>query len=293
MEERQTQIREGAGLEESRLNVEFIDWLRKWSSPILIAIALLALAYVGFQKLQAARIGKVNTAFREYTAVADSNAPSPESLKGVAEQYGAIRGIGVMARLEAADAYMAAIRTGVRPGAAVEADGSVKDAGDLLAAEDRTRILGEAEALYRAIADESASKPAMLVHRVSALYGLAAVAESRDDLAAAKGFYEKIVAEGEPAGFVTHVKIARDRIAGLDALPGRPALPAEAEVPPLPWAELPPAPIELPIGPPAIEPLPEQPPQPSDQPAEAPAEGEQPADQPGEQPPADPPGQPK
>ena len=43
MEERQTQIREGAGLEESKLNVEFIDWLQRWSTPILLLVAGAAL----------------------------------------------------------------------------------------------------------------------------------------------------------------------------------------------------------------------------------------------------------
>ena len=40
MDERQTQIRQGAGLEESRINTEFLDFLNKWSSPVLIVIGL-------------------------------------------------------------------------------------------------------------------------------------------------------------------------------------------------------------------------------------------------------------
>src|SRR5262249_19526881 len=79
-EERQTQIREGAGLEESKLNVEFIDWLQKWSTPILLLIALTALGILGYKKWEKAKLDEVDRGFGELTAAADIPAPNPESL---------------------------------------------------------------------------------------------------------------------------------------------------------------------------------------------------------------------
>ena len=47
MDERQTQIREAAGLDESRLNTEFVEFLRKWGPIALGVLAVAALAFVG------------------------------------------------------------------------------------------------------------------------------------------------------------------------------------------------------------------------------------------------------
>jgi hypothetical protein len=42
MDERQTQIRERAGLEEARYNQDFIEFLRRFGTPILMVAAVIA-----------------------------------------------------------------------------------------------------------------------------------------------------------------------------------------------------------------------------------------------------------
>src|ERR1044071_6876732 len=105
MEERQTQIKEGAGLEESKLNVEFIDWLQRWSTPILMVIAVVAVGFWGYRKWEQAKRAEVDRAFSEFTAAAEVGTPNPTSLIGIAEQYKGIRAVPLLAQLKAADVY--------------------------------------------------------------------------------------------------------------------------------------------------------------------------------------------
>src|SRR5262245_6692809 len=163
MDERQTQIREGAGLEESKLNVEFIDWLQKWSTPILMVVAVVALGVVVYKRWQKAKLDEVDRGFGELTSAIDSGTPNPESLKAIAEQYEGVRAIPVLARLEAADEYLRSVRTGMKAGAKVEADGKIP-AEDVLTDEDRTRYLGQAETLYRSVLDKSVAGSATAIH---------------------------------------------------------------------------------------------------------------------------------
>ena len=46
LDRRTRQITEGAGLEESRLNQDFVEFLKKWSTPLLLVIVAAVAAYV-------------------------------------------------------------------------------------------------------------------------------------------------------------------------------------------------------------------------------------------------------
>jgi len=177
MDERQAQIREGAGLEESKLNVEFIDWLRRWSTPMLMVVALAALGFVAYQKWEQAKLAKVDRAFGELDGALATGNPSPESLKAIAQTYEGVRGVPIMARLTAADLYLGTVRTGVKPGTPIKQDGTVDEA-DKLSDDDRAKNLDEAERLYKAVLDQTAGDNGQAIHAMSAAYGLAAVAES-------------------------------------------------------------------------------------------------------------------
>lgn len=247
MDQRQTQIREGAGLEESRLNVEFIDLLRKWSSPVLMVAAVLAFGYWGWQKYQEVKLNKLNTAFSQLEAASAGNDPSPDSLKGVATEYGTVRAVGTLARLQAADVYLRAVRLGVKVGAQPEADANglpqIK-ADDLLTDEDRVRYLGDAEALYQQVVTDTQAKPGMnALHTIDACYGLAAIAESRGDMAQAKAQYEKVIAAAQKAGLEAQAVVAKSRIDGLEALKTIPKVYNAAELPKPPAPPAPPVPV--------------------------------------------------
>lgn len=274
MDQRQTQIREGAGLEESRLNVEFIDLLRKWSSPVLMVAAVLAFGYWGWQKYQEVQLNKLNTAFSQLEAAGAGNDPSPDSLKGVASEYGTVRAVGTLARLQAADVYLRAVRLGVKVGAQPQFDASGQaeiKPEDLLTDEDRVRYLGDAESLYQQVVTDTQAKPGMnALHTIDAYYGLAAIAESRGDMAQAKAQYEKVIASAQKAGLEAQAVVAKSRIDGLEALKTVPKVYNAADLPKPP---APPAPV-VPEGE-----------------APAPGDGQAPAPEGGDAPPGD--GQPQ
>lgn len=295
MDDRQRQIRESAGLEEGRLNQDFIDWLRKWSTPILVVVAIGAVAYWGYERWERSKVAEVNQAFQEFEQAGSSENPSPESLMRVAEEFDGVRSVAPMARLQAADAYLQAVRVGVKPGSALNPDGTLAAPEDALTPEDRTRYLDEAAGLYQRVADSTGSNPAKALLTLEATYGLAAVAESREAYDEAQRHYERIIELADRAQFPTHAQIARDRIAALPSLAQLPTLYALSDLPPLPQPVQPQMPTLQPLeGPPPgvvipeagttfgpelppLDPVPETPDAPPGEEAPAPAPGDEPA----------------
>lgn len=242
MDDRQRQIREGAGQLESRLNQEFIEFLQKWSMPLLIVIALGAVGYAGWTRYKKAEIEKVNVAFQELESVTNSANPSPQSLTRVADEYESVRGVPHLARLAAADANLKAVRLGVKPGSESKPDGSLASPTDALTEQDTVQYLSQAAQLYQRVADDTSGKPGMVMLRVSALYGLAAVAESRKLPDEAQKSYEQIVSLTDGGPYEAHAKVARERIASLKDLDQNIKLYSKSELPeppPLPALESP------------------------------------------------------
>jgi hypothetical protein len=250
-----SQIRVGAGLEESRLNQDFLDFLRKWSTPILFVAALAALGFVGWQKYTQHKLDSLDKAFRELEDVSSTATPSPDSLAAVARQYAGVAAVSAIANNRAADSLMFSLQTGLKAGAKLNADGSPEIAGDLLSDADRATVLTQAAEHYQHALDDSSSKPAQRPLTYGALFGLATVAESRGDLDAARGYYDRIIAlvdadppitldEGKPAQkpFAMHAAVARKRIESLGELRAPLALVSEAQLPKLPPLPEPPAP---------------------------------------------------
>lgn len=241
MDQRQTQIREGAGLEESKLNVEFIEWLQRWSTPLLTLAAVAALAWVLYQRVEKAQLAKVDKAFAEYETAA--MAGSPESLKAVADEYDRVRAVPQLSRLAAGDIYLQAARRGLRPGAGPKQDGSI-DPADMLDDKGRDDMLGSAGALYQQVLTKTAADEHEAVHALSAAFGLAAVAESRGDTEGARKAYEQAASIAEKAGYAAQAETARKRIEDLPRL-GTPKLLSKTELPTPPSPPPPPAPPAL------------------------------------------------
>jgi len=298
MDDRQRQIREGAGLAESRLNEEFIEFLQKWSMPILVVIALLAVGYAVYGKVHKARVEKVDLAFQEYEAAAETANPNPESLVRIAEQYDSVRAVPVMARVAAADSHLRIVRSGLKPGAQLKPDASLNSPDDALNDAERELNLNRAGNLYQSVLDDALRDGGQKIYAVIAQYGLASVAECRRDIDAAKSHYDKIVAMCTDGEFAVHAIIARERIDSLPALAkdlrlyhiadlAPPEAPPAAASPPVPLDDAlkagdgvrapDPAPAALPTGAEApadpASPAPAQPPQdPAATPPEKPGE---------------------
>ncbi|MBX3376979.1 MAG: hypothetical protein KF678_08250 [Phycisphaeraceae bacterium] len=230
MDDRQTQIREGAGLTESKLNVEFIDWLRKWSTPILGLIAVVALGIVLMNRLERSRAAALDRAFEELETAARSATPNPETLKAVAAENAGIRAVPILAEMEAADLYLRSTRLGLRLGAKPKDDGTFPTE-ELLTPEQRDANLAEADRLYRKVLDATASDKKKAVHALGAAFGVAAVAEARGNLDAAKQAYERAASIAESAGLKGQVAVAKSRIENLGKLAEAPKLLAQADLP--------------------------------------------------------------
>src|SRR4030095_8368081 len=103
------QIREGAGLAESRLSQDTTDLLTKWGWPLLMVLALAALAYSGYNYLKTRRADRIDTAFVQLASAQQSQ--SPDALLGVATDFPDVGAVPHLARLDAADIHLRAART--------------------------------------------------------------------------------------------------------------------------------------------------------------------------------------
>lgn len=303
-DDRTSQIREGAGLEESRLSQDTIDLLSKWGWPLLMILALIGAGYAGLNYLHRKHDERVDTAHVQLRSAEQSQ--SPDALVGVATDFSDVGAVPHIARLEAADIHLHAARTRLAPGAQLNADGTpiidpkaprnadgtLKD-DPVLNDDQRKAQLDAAARLYKQVADETQGKPAMATQTFSALLGLAAVAECRADFDAAKGFYTRAIDTAKAASFPDLAAAAKARLDSVDSLKTVPRVYAAGElfgaIKPAPPPPVP-APIKIePVAPPAGAPGTPAPATPdTSNPTAPPAPAEpKPADPP---PPATPPG---
>lgn len=261
MDERQSQIKEGAGLDESRLNTDFVDFLKKWSTPALLVVAAIVVGMFALRKFEERREAHIDAAFAQYEAAASPQptgdpdtaqltswvAVSPFTLQGVADEYSDVRGARWLARLAAADTYLTAVRAGVTLGATVRADGTVAEPEqDLLTPEGRDDYLEQARSLYRSVLQDTENDEGATLHTLRALFGIAAVQESDGELEGAEETLNRAATLAAARGFPTLARLAEGRISTLDQLADPVTLVARDVLPELPWEQEPeaPAPIE-------------------------------------------------
>ncbi|MBX3364551.1 MAG: hypothetical protein KF866_07280 [Phycisphaeraceae bacterium] len=236
MDERQRQIREGAGLEESKLNVEFIDWLKKWGPYFLITLAVVVLVWRGTEFLKQRRQQTVDKAFIEYRQLTEALLftgelnTSPESFIQFAEAHKRTPGLASEASLEAARIFMRAVSVGVEPGARMQADGSYAET-DLLTDARREQLVGRARDLYAIVLEATEGKIGMDLLAVQAAFGLAAAGEALERWDEASGWYDRAIAIADAARFIELSALASERKEGLAKLKSLPRLYAQAELP--------------------------------------------------------------
>jgi hypothetical protein len=294
MDKRHFEIREGAGLEESRLNYEFIDFLKKWSTPVLMVVAAIALGYAGWQRYTKAQAATVANAFKDLNAASGSyrmdrvnpqlvnptsaGDANPDVLRRVADDYPKVKGVATLAKLQAADAYLRAVRVGAKPGATFNNKGELTNPDDALKPADVTAYLDNAESLYREILTTSQATRGQILMQINSLYGLAAVAESRGKFDDAKASYAKLIELCDGGPFAAQAEVARKRTASIDNLKTLPTLTSSTEFPRIEGFD---APLAPPIPAPSATPTEPAPPP---EPAPAPAPGNQPPQEPVKEP---------
>jgi hypothetical protein len=210
-------------LTESRVNEDFVLWLKESGPTYLLVILIAVGVFIGVQRWKSS---KQTANINAWQAL--SGASTPNSLKDVIEQYGDIDQIGNFARIRAADEYLGYVQTGVKPGTAMpeidplkpedpnQANTPIVPEDEPITAEDRTRFLAEAERLYEGVVESDDQSRGIAIHVVNALFGLAAVAECRGDAETARQWYER-AAERADGVLPGHAGIARERLADVDS----------------------------------------------------------------------------
>ncbi|MFI4915241.1 MAG: tol-pal system YbgF family protein [Phycisphaerales bacterium JB060] len=226
MDERQGQMKDKAGLEDSRINEEFRDFLVKWGPRALIVVALVALAFSGRRWLNQKADERTDEAFVQLSLATSSDTTSPDTLLSLARQYDDIGAVAHVARMAAGEAYLAAVRRGVVIGAQPGPTGEYPEE-ELLDDELRTSYLGQARQAFQQVVD---AEPAD-IHLVRAHMGLAAVAEAMGELDRARTHYQRAAELDRQAGYGAMAELAEARLNSLDALTEPVALPASAALP--------------------------------------------------------------
>jgi len=215
-------LKEGAGLEESRLNADFIEFLRKWGTPVLMVIAVLAGGYFLYGRYQLSRDAAMAAAFAELDAAIVSRNPS--SLIRVAEEQSGRAAVPLMARLAAADLYLDASRTGIPAGIQLDATGKLPEGTVFLTADEQKAQLDKAATEYEAVLRAAGRDDGKAIHAVGALFGLASVAESRGEMDQAKERYTALIELAKRVGFTREAAAAEKRIETLPTLAEMPRI---------------------------------------------------------------------
>jgi hypothetical protein len=224
VDERLKQIRE-TSLTESRLNQDFLDWLKTKGPSYLLAVLIGVCVYLGVLKWKQYRTTRVEQAWSDLYSTS-----LPSSLEDLAEKYADVPGLAPQATLRAADALLLA----------VQADRQLGSGGDqpplALSDEERQQYLDRARRLYQSLVDADDESLGATLRVSSAMQGLAAVAESQSDATAAKRWYEKAAARAEKC-YPDLARRLRDRAASVDEYAGPVVLPAQASLPTPPKKE--------------------------------------------------------
>ncbi len=238
MDDRQTEIRQGEGLNDSRVNQDFVDFLNKWSSPVLMVLAVAALSWAGMQWLENKKIEKVNRAFGDLEAAMAGGSPSPASLRTLATEYAGVRAVPELALLQTTDLYLNAFVRGIEPGAQIDSvTGQPLDENDLLDETQRSAYLEQAGQLAQEVIDLTDGNEGKAILAVQAMVRLAAVKEGKRDFDGAKSMYTKAAERARDAGFVTLAAFADQRAEGVDAIGDVSPLPSQDDLVALPGEE--------------------------------------------------------
>lgn len=239
MDERQTQIRQGAGLEESRINTDLIDFLNKWSSPVLIVIGLIGLGWAGLRYMERARVAKIDNAYAAYEGAMAGGSPAPASLRNIAEEFGGVGSVAEMALLRTVDVYLRAAISGIEPGAELDSlTGRPANPDDVLDEARAQSYLTQARDLAGSVVASTEGDEGKALLRVQALMRLGAAREGLGSIEEAKAAYQLAAGTASGAGFRELAVVAEARAAAADRLGEVPALPSRADLAPLPGDEM-------------------------------------------------------
>ncbi len=239
MDDRQTEIRAGAGLEDSRINKEFIDFLNKWSSPVILVIAIAALVWAGLGWMERKKIEKIDQAFGDLHAATVGGNPSPASLNALAEEYTGVKSVSQIAKLTTADLYISAFVRGVQPGAQISPlTGGPLDENDALDDGQRQVYLDQADDLVQDVITTNTDVVGKEIFVLHALVRAGAIDECKRDFDAARASYERAMAVANSISMPALANYAQMRIDALGSYDADLTLPSREDLVSLPGEEV-------------------------------------------------------
>jgi len=251
MDDRQQDIKAGAGLEDSRINKEFIAFLNKWSSPVILVLAVAALVWAGLGKLEQMKLEKIDRAFADLQSATMGGNPSPASLNAIATDYAGIRSVSEIAKLTTTDLYIAAFIRGVQPGAQLDGlTGKPLNEADTLDDNQRQSFLNQAATLAQEVITTTEADDGKALLTMHGLIRAGAVAECKRDFDGAKAYYTRVIEIAERVQLPALAIFGQGRIDAVDSFDPDIALPHKDSLIALPGEEIPDLP-EIP------EPVPE------------------------------------
>ena len=219
MDNRLKDIQHGT-LTESRLNSDFLFWLKTQGPNYLLLAMLVLCGFMGFKWWENRAEQGRDGAWNEFIS-----AKTPLELIEVANKNIGTDSISQLATLNAADAYMNSLQTNKR------FDREVDAADSTLTPEMRVEYLAEADRLYAKVATEGAQAtgPATLL-TVAALFGRAAVSETKNDATQAASFLtqaQELAAKTYPqlSTIAENRKQSLPQLAQIRDMPSRPVDP--------------------------------------------------------------------
>lgn len=220
MDDRLKQV-QTTDLTDSRVNHEFVDWLKTKGTNWLLVILLAACGYLAIDWYRNKQAAARDQAWSELAA-----ATSPAAFQGVASAHANTDAVAEMAMMQAADILLNSIRTGLKPGL------TATDEGAALTADERTAQIAEADGLFAKAAALAAKRSGFAGKpvRLSALFGRAALAEAAGRLDDART-HLSAAAELAAPEYQALADQATARLADLDLVIAAATLPSEASLP--------------------------------------------------------------
>ncbi len=265
-------------LTESRLNDDFVFWLKTKGWNWLLGILVIACGYSFLNLYWQKRDQGRDTAWSELASAQGSGLP--QSLALVASEHASTDSVALIAWLSAADAHLHELQLGQTAPAVATAPDGTPNPPEPLTADTRKITQDAADGFYSKVLDTLGSRKAdhaMKPIAISALFGRAAIAESRGTMDKAKEFLaeaESLAGDAYPA-FGQEAKRRAESLtmlASATELPSRASLPSRPDTAPLApnvtdeltRSMTQPAP-QPGAGQPPVAPAPVQPPQPDPQ----------------------------
>ncbi|MEO1130928.1 MAG: hypothetical protein AAFX05_14640 [Planctomycetota bacterium] len=224
MEDRNREVQIGAGLQESRLNTDFIAWLQKWGPRALYVLLAIVLGYIGVQRYGQWQMSKIDGAFADLDAA--RNVGDPDGLLEVAAQHDGRREVWTLATLDAANVYLRAARRGMTPDAAAPPTDD-----QILSMEQREAMAQRAEELLQSVIDRIGSDPNRARFAMRARWGLVSSAMDKGDVDGARTRLTALKEEAGTRGFTVDEELAQRRLDSLDLITGPVVVLARADLP--------------------------------------------------------------